>query len=44
MPEPVWNDDDMVRSVAEAVVNVKGIASQRRGRQWEKLKAEMLKC
>jgi hypothetical protein len=31
MPEPVWNDDDMVRSVAEAVVNVKGIASQQRG-------------
>jgi hypothetical protein len=34
MPEPVWNDDDMARSVAEAGVNVKGIARQ----QWEKLK------
>jgi hypothetical protein len=41
MPEPVWNDDDMARSVAEAGVNVKGIARQRRGRQWEKLKAEI---
>jgi hypothetical protein len=35
MPEPVWNDDDMARSVAEAGVNVKGIARQ----QWEKLKS-----